>query len=97
MSNNSDTIGVMVIAPGSAQVGKSRSDLIVTCSKPGYATRTVKVKSGFVGTTFGNLLIGGAAGFLTDASTGANFVYPNEVLIYLPPLTPSPLPLASAS
>lgn len=89
-------LGTVAPTPGSLRVDKSKNDLSVTCSKPGYVTATTMQTPKFVGTTFANLLVGGAVGFIVDASTGANYVYPNQVKIDLAPAAPVPGPVPPA-
>ena len=83
-------LGTVSPTPGSLKLDKSKNDLSVTCSKPGYTTATTTQTPKFVGTTFGNLLLGGAVGAIVDASTGANYTYPNQVKLDLAPVPPAP-------
>lgn len=85
-----DHLGDIAPTPGSLKLEKSKNDLSVTCAKPGYATATVMQQPKFVGTTFLNLLVGGGIGFIVDASSGANFVYPAQVKLDLAPAAPAP-------
>jgi len=88
-----ERIGAIAATPGSVRIDKSRKDLTVTCSKDGYQTATVTHPSSFSGATFGNFIIGGGVGFIVDASTGANFSYPEDIRLELaqaaPPRGPS--------
>src|SRR5215469_16450448 len=52
------TLGQVTSTPGSVRVDKSKNDLTVTCSKQGYPTASVTQTPKFVGTTFGNILLG---------------------------------------
>ena len=76
-------VGAVPQTPGSLVVDKSRHDLTVTCSKPGFQTTAVTQASSFNGWTFGNVLIGGAVGVVVDAATGANFDYPRSTRLAL--------------
>lgn len=94
-------LGTVAPTPGTLKLGKSRHDLAVTCSKPGYVTATTMQPSRFVGTTFLNFIVGGGVGFIVDASTGANNVYPKQVRMDLVPagpgaVVPTGAPLAPA-
>ena len=40
--------------------------------------------SKFTSVTFANFAIGGGIGFLVDASTGANWMYPKHVIVDMP-------------
>jgi hypothetical protein len=94
------TLGQVASTPGSIRIDKSKNDLVVSCSKPGYATSTITESPKFVGTTFGNIILGGGVGAIVDASTGANYEYPNQITMSLaayipaamPPVAPVPLP-----
>jgi hypothetical protein len=81
-------LGEIASTPGSIRIDKSGKDLAVACTKPGYETATVTRTPKFVGTTFGNILIGGGIGAIVDASTGANYEYPGEITLSLAPTTP---------
>jgi hypothetical protein len=72
-----------VTTPGSVHIDKSKNDLSVTCEKSGYQTATVSSSPHFVGTTFGNILIGGLVGVAVDAATGANYTYPENIHVGL--------------
>src|SRR5262249_25178223 len=78
-------IGTVANTPGSLRVDKSKNDLSVSCSKGGYQSASVNQSPKFVGTTFGNILIGGLVGVVVDAASGANFEYPAEVRLSLAP------------
>jgi membrane-associated protease RseP (regulator of RpoE activity) len=76
-------VGQVNPTPGSLRLDKSKDDLQVACTKDGFQTSTVSRSSKFVGTTFGNIIIGGLTGVLIDAVTGANFTYPSEIKVSL--------------
>jgi len=71
-----------VTSPGSTTVHKTKSDLDVTCTKNGYKPGHMLAASHFTGKTAGNLLLGGGAGLVIDAASGANFHY--DPLITVP-------------
>ena len=88
-------ISSIASTPGSAHVDKSKNDITVTCNKPGYREAKMSYSPKFNGTTFGNIIAGGVIGVAVDASTGANYEYPNQVSITLTPLgapVPAPTP-----
>lgn len=64
--------------PGSVEINKSASTLIIECEK-GSVKKTMSVESGTEGMMFGNILVGGLIGAAVDASTGAAYVYPDSV------------------
>ena len=87
------TLGQVASTPGSIRVDKSKNDILVTCSKPGFQTASVGQSPRFVGTTFGNIILGGGVGAVVDAASGANFEYPNQVILQLAPEAPAPVPI----
>ena len=83
VDRNGERVGVVATTPGSIRLHKSRHDLVVACTKRGYQPSTVTASSRFTGTTFGNILAGGAVGVVVDAASGANNRYPSEVRVDL--------------
>lgn len=81
-------LGTVAATPGSLRIDKSKNDLQVTCAKNGYQRASSSYSPGFVGTTFGNLLVGGVVGVVVDAASGANYTYPKEVHMDLAPIAP---------
>lgn len=82
-------LGTISPTPGSVNVSKSKNDLTVTCTKEGYEQAQLSVSPKFVGTTFGNVLIGGGVGAIVDAATGASFDLPDQVSVSMAPV-PAP-------
>lgn len=80
-----------VTTPSVTIIKKTKYDLQVTCSKPGYVTTSVVDKSGVEPWIFGNLIFGGIIGIIIDASNGAQNKYDTPVLVQLPP-APVPVP-----
>ena len=87
-------LGTVATTPGSLRLDKSKNDITVSCTKDGYQPASVSESPKFVGTTFGNVLIGGLVGVVVDAASGANFAYPTEVRLELAPAVPAPAPIA---
>ena len=75
VSREREALGT-VVTPGAITLDKSKNDLVVTCSKPGYRSSTLVASPKYLAATFGNLLVGGLIGFGVDAATAANFYYP---------------------
>ena len=101
-------LGAIAQTPGSVRLDKSKNDLSVVCSKPGYQTATVTHSPSFGGATFGNILAGGVIGVVVDAASGANYEYPADIRLNLaadgpvglPPIAlqaPAPMVPASAA
>ncbi|HUJ46043.1 MAG TPA: hypothetical protein VLV55_02840 [Rhizomicrobium sp.] len=78
--------------PGSAMVHQSHSDLAIVCSKPGYADGHAVAEAHFGTETLGNALIGGTAGLIFDASSGADFHYRSPIFVSLVPDGRAPAP-----
>jgi len=80
------------------KVDRSGNSLSVSCKKePEHPQpRTVEISSKFNGATVGNVLLGGLVGIVVDASTGANYSYPEEVMVDLTSADSS-LPLTSSA
>jgi hypothetical protein len=82
-----------VVTPGAVTVSKSKHDINVRCSKPGYQDATAAIPSDFQGWTLGNIILGGIIGIGVDAASGAMNEYPNAFQV---PMTMSggaaPLP-----
>ena len=87
-----DRLGMVAPTPGSLRLEKSKNDLTVTCKKDGFESATTSQTPRFVGTTFGNIIIGGVVGVIIDAASGANYVYPSEMKL---DLAPTIIPIAS--
>jgi len=83
------------------RIEKSKNNLSVTCSKDGFQTATVVRESSFNGATLGNLILGGPAGLIIDAASGATFSYPDDIRLEmaanpLPSLPPMALQVPAA-
>lgn len=76
----------LVVSPGSVTVPKSKSDIAVHCTKPGWQPAVATIPSGFAGMTAGNILLGGVVGLGVDAATGAIHEYPHSIQV---PMTPA--------
>lgn len=72
-----------VVTPAQVEVGKAFGELNVACTKPGYEAGTLVVKSSTSGSNFGNLIFGGAVGFIVDAKSGNGYKYPELLTIEL--------------
>src|SRR5207302_7076201 len=87
-------LGEVGSTPGSIRLDKSKNDIVVTCAKEGFQPATVAQSPSFSGTTFGNIIVGGGIGAIADAASGANYYYPNQVVLTLAPAGPvAPLPV----
>ena len=66
-------LGGIVQMPGSVRLDRSRNDLTMACSKPGYQMTTVVYSPSFGGATFGTIIPGDGIGVAMDAASGANY------------------------
>jgi hypothetical protein len=72
-----------VTSPGTTTVHKTKTDLDVTFTKPGYKSGHVVAASHFTGKTAGNILAGGVIGVGIDAASGANYHYDSPITVPL--------------
>jgi hypothetical protein len=85
-----ELLATVPLTPASVHIDKSKNDIMVTCSKDGYETAMLMYSPEFVGTTFGNILLGGGIGAIVDAGTGANYIYPSQITLSLTPKVAMP-------
>jgi hypothetical protein len=83
-----DIVG-RVTTPGTAEIGKSKNDLVIGCSKDGYESVTIKNKSDMALTSFGNMAFYQLSflGNAVDSATGASNKYDSKVFVTLNPAT----------
>ncbi len=79
------TIGVINPAPGTVRIDRGKNDVLVTCKKDGFVDQAETLPAGFTGTTVGNVIAGGLIGIAVDAASGANYKYPESILVILTP------------
>jgi hypothetical protein len=72
-----------VTTPGSTTVHKTKTDLDVTCEKPGYQSGHSVAVSHFGATTAANVIAGGLIGVGVDAASGANYHYDSPIMVPL--------------
>jgi hypothetical protein len=82
--------------PGSATIRKDKHDLSVECEKEGYQKAVMANKSDVAAASFGNILIGGIPGVITDVATGASNKYDTKMEIVLVPVAAEPETLSEA-
>jgi hypothetical protein len=78
-----------VTSPGPVTVEKSKEDVVIRCTKPGYQDAAGSIPSDFQGWTLGNILLGGVIGLGVDAASGALNEYPNSFAIPMSPVPPA--------
>ena len=87
-------------APGVVTVEKSRHDIKVHCTKPGYQDGSGVIKSHFAAATVGNVLFGVSGiviGGVVDAASGAANKYDAQLNIVMTPLPEPPVPDSKAA
>jgi hypothetical protein len=81
-----------VMTPGAVSVERSKDDIAVRCTKPGWQDGFATIPSNFEGWTVGNLLLGGVIGLGVDAATGAINNYPHAFQVPMVQLASGPPP-----
>jgi hypothetical protein len=72
-----------VTTPGTTTVHKTKTDLDVTCIKPGLQPGHMVAYSHFGATTAANVIAGGVVGIGIDAFSGANYHYDSPITVPL--------------
>jgi len=85
LTRNGAPVASLAATPGQVTLSKSRHNVDVACSKPGYGAGTAVLTSRFEATTLGNLAVGGVVGLAVDAGTGAINKYDDAVTVSLTP------------
>ena len=74
-----------VTTPGGVVVEKTKHDLTIECTKPGYQTASGVLASEIEGATWGNIILGGPIGWAIDSASGADNEYSEHITITLVP------------
>jgi hypothetical protein len=82
-----DGVAIAVVTtPGTANVPRSKRDLVATCSsKSGLPDVITSIPSVFNGGTVGNVIAGGLIGVAVDAASGANNSYQETTFVVFAP------------
>src|SRR5438876_1110592 len=75
-------IGEIASTPGAVTIQKTKHDITIVCSKPGYVDATYMNHSGVAGATFANILGGVITGGIAwgiDSASGADNKYEGQV------------------
>ena len=83
LTRSGEVIAVADPTPEIVTIGKSRKDIQVACTKPGYRETKGILGSDVAGMTFGNIIAGGIIGLAVDAGTGAMNKYDNQIVVPL--------------
>jgi hypothetical protein len=84
---NGAPIADIASTPSAVRIRKTKSDLVIVCSKPGYAAATYLNRSGLAGATWANVMTIGLA-WVVDSASGADNKYDSPITLALAPLTP---------
>ena len=82
------TIGRVAPTPGAVTVKKTKYDIQLICTKPGYQTAQYYNRSGSEGATWGNIILGGGIGWAIDSASGSDNHYESPVNMTMVPLQP---------
>jgi hypothetical protein len=83
LNRNGEHLATLYSTPGRVHVDKTKYDIAVTCTKPGYQPASINLESGYGIGTFGNIILGGAIGWGIDSATGADNKYPSAANVQL--------------
>jgi hypothetical protein len=86
-------IGEIASTPGAVTIQKTKHDITIVCSKPGYVDATYMNHSGVAGATFANILGGVITGGIAwgiDSASGADNKYEGQVNMTLLPVASLP-------
>jgi hypothetical protein len=82
---NGAPIADIASTPGAVRIRKTKSDLVIVCSKTGYAAATYLNRSGLAGATWANVMTIGLA-WVVDSVSGADNKYDSPISLVLAPL-----------
>lgn len=71
--------------PQKISVPRNKDSLELGCTAAGMADKQQFVAAGFNGATMGNILLGGVIGAAVDAGSGANYSYPDRIVVVMMP------------
>jgi len=69
------------------KVDKTKNDILLTCTLPGYQEASVNLESGYGVGTFGNIILGGGIGWAIDSASGADNKYPSSANVQFVPVS----------
>ncbi len=71
--------------PRKINVPRQKEPLELSCTAIGMADKQQIVPAGFSGATVGNIFMGGLIGAAVDAGSGANYAYPDRIIVVMAP------------
>ena len=98
LTRNGEHVATLDKAPGVVKVDKTKHDILMTCTMPGYQSASVNLESGYGAGTFGNIILGGVIGWGIDEATGAVNKYPSSANVtFVPSNGAAPPPPTAAA
>jgi hypothetical protein len=88
LNREGEKIAAIDKTPGSVTIEKTKNDITVICELDGYQKTDTVNESGTAAATFGNILLGGAVGWVIDSATGSDNKYDTPLTIALTPNPP---------
>jgi hypothetical protein len=87
---DNDIVLARVQTPAVATIEKSKNDILVECSKEGYATNKMRNRADMAISSIGNMVFGklSVVGDMVDTASGAAHKYDSRVFMALNPLPP---------
>jgi hypothetical protein len=96
MNRKGEHVATLDHTPGSVKVDKTKNDIMLTCTLPGYQDASVNLESGYGVGTFGNIILGGGIGWAIDSASGADNKYPSTANVQFVPVAAAPAPVPGA-
>jgi hypothetical protein len=90
-----DNVVGQITTPGTAEIAKTKNDLVILCSKPGYESVSFNNHSDYSIASLGNMILGeySFVGNAVDSASGASNKYDSKVFVTLAPAAaPSAFP-----
>ena len=93
LNRKGEHVATLDKTPGTVKVDKTKHDILLTCTLPGYQDASVNLESGYGAGTFGNVILGGVIGWGIDEASGAANKYPSSANVkFAPAGAPVPEP-----
>lgn len=92
LNRKGEHVATLDKTPGTVKVDKTKNDILLTCTMPGYQAASVNLESGYGAGTFGNIILGGGIGWAIDSASGADNKYPSTANVQFIPLAAAATP-----
>jgi hypothetical protein len=90
LTRKGEHVATLDRTPGTVKVDKTKNDILLNCSLPGYQDASANLESGYGAGTFGNIILGGGIGWAIDSATGADNKYPSSAQVQFVPVGAAP-------